>query len=431
MRGVTTTSETGGRDLLAILAIAFLGGMVLNLMPCVLPVLSLKLLALVRHDRRERTAVRLGFVASSAGIVASFLVLGAVLAGLKAAGVSVGWGIQFQHPWFLVAMVFLVMLFAANLWGIIEIRLPRWAADLGAPSATEGLPGNFAAGALATLLATPCSAPFVGTAVGFALAAGPAEILSVFAAMGFGLAAPYLTVAAFPFLARALPRPGRWMGTVRLVLGLLLVGTAVWLLTVLAAVADSAAAVGVAGLIVVAAVALAFRQKAAGTPWARAAFASTAAACVVAALAILGGQEPSAGASRPQEAAWHRFAEDDIAGLVRSGMVVFVDLTAEWCVTCRVNEKIALSAPEVRRILADDRVVAMRGDWTRPDERITAYMARHGRYGVPFNAVYGPGRPDGALLPELLSSDIVTTAIDDARRSVRFPLPEADGKNAH
>ena len=196
------------------------------------PVLGL---FVVGHGGGESRLVRLSFVASAAGILAAFAVLAAALIALKAGGMIVGWGIQFQQPWFLIAMTLMVTAFACNLWGFFEFRLPRWAADWGEHSShIHGLGGNFLQGALATLLATPCSAPFLGTAVGFALARGPVEIAAVFAALGFGLALPFLTVAAFPGLATRLPKPGPWMVTLRRYLGLALAATGVWLLSVLA-----------------------------------------------------------------------------------------------------------------------------------------------------------------------------------------------------
>ncbi|MCB2102675.1 MAG: copper-binding protein, partial [Rhodobacterales bacterium] len=240
-----------GRGLLAILALAVLGGLILNLMPCVLPVLSIKVLGVMGHGGGDRGRVRLSFLASAAGILVSFLALAGTLIALKAGGMAVGWGIQFQHPWFLTAMMLVVGLFACNLWGFFEVRLPGWLSSVGSTgNGSHGLGGHFLGGVFATLLATPCSAPFLGTAVGFAFAAGPAEILAVFAALGLGLALPYLGVAALPGLATRLPRPGPWMDKLRIVLGLALAATGVWLLTVLAAQVGKDTA-GVVGALVV------------------------------------------------------------------------------------------------------------------------------------------------------------------------------------
>ncbi|MBL6928558.1 MAG: hypothetical protein ISR44_05250 [Rhodospirillales bacterium] len=236
--GAIAVSADGGEaglSIAAVLGLALLGGLILNLMPCVLPVLSIKLLGVVSHGGGKSRDVRMSFIASAAGIICSFLVLAGGLIALKAAGGAIGWGIQFQQPWFLIAMGLIVVLFACNLWGFFEFRLPSGLASVGATAGNnDGLVGHFLTGAFATLLATPCSAPFLGTAVGFALSRGPAEILWVFAALGVGLALPYLAVAAVPVLATRLPRPGPWMVRLRQVLGFALAATAVWLITVIA-----------------------------------------------------------------------------------------------------------------------------------------------------------------------------------------------------
>jgi len=412
---------------LAMLATAFLGGLVLNLMPCVLPVLSLKLLSVVSHAGEARRGVRIGFLASAAGVLFSFWVLAAGLVALKAAGAVVGWGIQFQQPLFLVLMVAVVTLFACNLWGLFEVPLPRALADAAAgrgAHAGQGTPspaGHFATGALATLLATPCSAPFVGTAIGFALARGPLEVVSIFTALGLGLALPYLTVAAAPGLVRHLPRPGRWTIVLRRVLGGLLGLTAVWLLSVLAAQVGPVAAVAVGGLMVAFAAVLLVRRRTGGGL--RAATAAAAAVVLLAAFgapAALdhasgpvphggeGGGEGRGSVPGPQ---WMPFARPAIVAEVAAGRVVFVDVTADWCVTCQVNKRLVLGRAAVAAALEDEGVVPMRADWTRPDPAIAVYLQERGRYGIPFNAVYGPGAPDGIVLPELLTEGAVLDAL--------------------
>jgi len=245
--GPAVRAEQG---LALILGFALLGGLLLNLMPCVLPVLSLKLLSAVKHGGGAPGPVRLSFLATAAGVLASFLLLAAGAVALQAGGATLGWGIQFQQPLFLAAMALVVTLFAANLFGFFEILLPGGLADTaGKASGGRGLAGDFGTGAFATLLATPCSAPFLGTAVGFALSRGPAEILMIFTALGLGLALPYLAVAAWPRLATALPRPGRWMLWLRRLLGLALVATALWLLSVLAVQIGARGALALGGLL--------------------------------------------------------------------------------------------------------------------------------------------------------------------------------------
>ncbi len=416
-RSTVVSAPVGGSvipvepSLLPMLGVALLGGLILNLMPCVLPVLSLKLLHAVQHSGAPPRAVRAGFLASAAGIIVSFLLLAGIMVILKAAGGAVGWGIQFQQPLFLVFMVVLVTLFAANLWGLFEIPLPRALADtLAGPQEGHSLAGPFASGVVATLLATPCSAPFLGTAVGFALARGPLEIVLIFAVLGIGLALPYLAVAAFPRVARFLPRPGRWMLGLRRVLAVALALTGAWLLTIMAVQVGGMAA----GLVAVLMAGLVLVLFVWPVRWIGGALAGVL-VLVAFALPVWFGQRADAA---PTEAArWAAFDEVAIREHVAAGRTVFVDVTADWCITCQANKKLVINRGEVAARLQEDSIVSMRADWTRPDARITAYLAAHGRYGIPFNIVYGPGAPDGVPLPELLSEDSVIKALD--RASVR------------
>ncbi|KAA0576233.1 copper resistance protein [Azospirillum sp. B21] len=400
--------------LVTTLGIALLGGLVLNLMPCVLPVLSLKLMSVIGHRDRERRRIRLGFLATAAGIVASMLVMAGALVGLKAAGMAVGWGVQFQQPVFLVLMAAVLVVFALGLAGGPEIPLPSRVASVLGHAGGDGLGGNVAAGAFATLLATPCSAPFVGTAVAFALARGPAEILAIFTALGLGLAAPYLLVSAFPRLTGLLPRPGRWMMMLRRLLALALLGTAAWLLSVLAAQTSWPSSAAVAAALFVLAAALLFRSRlgrAAAVLTAVTALSGALAAPVVLDAATRTLSPPAASSA----AKWTRFDQAEIGRLVAQGRTVFVDVTADWCITCKANKSLVLDRPEVAAALTADGVVPMRADWTRPDARISDYLARHDRYGIPFNAVYGPGAPRGIVLPEILSNGAVLDALAQAR----------------
>jgi suppressor for copper-sensitivity B len=402
---VTASPQTSS---LTIILIALLGGFILNFMPCVLPVLSLKMLGLVGHAG-ERAATRRGFLASSAGIVTAFVILAAVLVAVKQAGGVIGWGIQFQHPWFLVAMTLVLVLFAANLLGWFELPLPAWIGRVAGAEHGSGLAGQFFTGMLATLLATPCSAPFVGTAVTFAFSRGAGEIFMIFGALGIGLALPYLLIAAFPGLASILPRPGVWMIWLRRIMGLLLAGTAAWLITILSAQLEHSAAVFAFGGIALAAIFLAMhnmlpdRTRVGGT---------TIGAAIAMVAALLSGP-----AHRPVTIAdeiWRPFAQAEIPGLVQSGKTVFVDVTADWCVTCIVNKQLVLDVGASAERLRRPEVVPMKADWTKPDENIARYLASFGRYGIPFNVVYGPAAPGGILLPELLNESAVVDAFNRA-----------------
>ncbi len=421
--GVPQTAEV---SLLLIVGLAVLGGLILNLMPCVLPVLAIKLLAVVGHGGGERTHVRRGFLASTAGIVTAFMLLAALAAGLKAAGLTVGWGIQFQQPLFIVAMVVILTLFACNMLGWFEIRLPgavaNAAARAGGHDGGNTLAGHFLQGAFATLLATPCSAPFLGTAVGFALSRGTGEIFTVFAALGFGMALPFLAVAAVPGLATRLPRPGPWMIWLKRLLALALAATALWLLSVLEAQASVVTALAVALLMAAAALLLALRRTvfsgfARGVP----ALVATIGLFAFALPATMSAPRLADGArSAPtaaQSAGWQPFDAAAIPALVAGGRIVFVDVTADWCITCQVNKRRVLDVGAVAAALGSDRIVRMQADWTSPDRKISEYLAGFGRYGIPFNIVYGPDTPAGTVLPELLTDAAVLDALAAADRS--------------
>ncbi len=346
-------------SLMAIIGLALLGGFILNFMPCVLPVLSLKLFGLVNEPNHRRPVA----VATAAGMVATFLALAGVLVGLKAAGVAVGWGIQFQQPVFLAVMITLLGLFTANLWGLFEFRLPGFIGDVASqqPTKPTSLWGHAASGVLVTLLATPCSAPFLGTAVGFALARGPGEILLVFACLGLGMAAPYGLLAVSPGLIGWLPRPGRWMLTFKKVMAVSMAATALWLGWILAT------QLGVFSWI----------------------------------------------APEEDRIGWQRF--DPILLEKAHTQVIFVDVTADWCLTCKVNKAAVLHNPSLIAVLSAPAVLALKADWTSPDAGIAAYLASFGRYGIPFNVIYGPRAPQGIVLPEILTEASVTAALKAAR----------------
>jgi suppressor for copper-sensitivity B len=319
-------------------------------------------------------------------------------------------------------MAALTTLFAASLWGWLPIALPRPVLDAAAFRPQPPHAEAFATGVLATLLATPCSAPFVGTAIGFALAQGPRQIALVFAAMGLGLAAPYMLVAAAPRIAGALPRPGRWFGVIRALLGLALAGTAVWLLFVLAALSGTGAAL-VTGTALAAVLGLLLLKSRNRIPAPVARLASATAAIIVAGSVLwpaFAGIDPA----RPAAAVgpWRPFDPATVQQLVAGGKVVFVDVSAAWCLTCKVNEAAVLDRAPVAGRLFGAGVVAMRGDWTRPDPALTGYLQSFGRYGIPFDAIYGPGQPAGETLPELLSANVVLRALD---RAAGDPSPNA------
>lgn len=402
--------------LLKALAAAFIGGFILNFMPCVLPVLSLKLLSVASHGGSPPRHIRLSFLASAAGIIFSFLVLAVVALSFKSAGTAIGWGIQFQQPGFIIPMVAVLTLFTASLWNLIHIPLPRFIADAvtdrlpesGGPDRT--LLGNFITGAFATLLATPCSAPFVGTALGFALAGSAFDLLLTALLMGTGLALPYLLVAAFPRLANRMPKPGRWMEWLKAVLGFALMVTMLWLAQLMYQQWEykQAALVGGGALIFLFVL------------WIRASFKrprvllkGIAGMALVAAFVL--GYDNLPKAPAPAAVEWTTFDEAAIPGLIAEGKVVFVDVTADWCLTCLSNKKLVLEQEPTLSLLRSADIVAMKADWTRPNPAIGEYLKKFNRYGIPFNIVYGPDAPQGLPLPELLSHEAISNALSKAR----------------
>jgi len=393
--------------------LAVMGGFILNLTPCVLPVLSLKILSLINHNGAGARVMRRSFLMTAAGIVFSFLVLAGVTVGLKAAGVAVGWGMQFQQPVFLVFLVVLLTLFTGNLWNLYDIQLPRFLADHLDSHHHPKLAGDFLTGAFATLLATPCTAPFLGVAVGFALAQGPREIFAIFAALGLGMSLPYLLFTLWPRLISFLPKPGAWMAYLKYFLGGLLALTAAWLVYVLASQVSLSSAAAIAVCMFGALAALSVQHR---DPSPRAARVALGGFIVAAFLTALTSSAPVNGTE--ENVVWQSFDEKALDDYVRQGKTVFVDVTADWCVNCKVNKKFTLARREVTRCLFESpNVIAMRADFTNSDPVIADFLKRHGRFGIPFNAVFGPAQPRGVVLPELLTPGVVIENLQKANNT--------------
>ncbi len=391
--------------------LALLGGLILNVMPCVLPVLSIKLTSALKAQDQSLARIRQGFLASVLGVMAFMWTLAAAMIVARAMGNSVGWGLQFQSPLFLAVMTTVLVFFAANMFGLFELQLPQsWNTKMSNTSG-HGLWGDFGTGALAAVLATPCSAPFLGTAVAFALSGNTIDVMVIFTALGLGLAAPYLLVALFPQMIHRLPKPGRWMIWVKVGMGVLLAATAVWLFSVLAGVAGPLAALLIAAVLILALGVLRF-----GTVLATGLRRSMVGLLLVFAVALPAVlPEPAAKTQQADAIAWQGFTTAAIAKSVDAGQVVFVDITADWCLTCQANKRLVLAQDQIAEVLNSDDITALQGDWTRPDASISRYLNSNGRFGIPFNAVYGPGARDGILLPEVLTPGLVLNAIKEAR----------------
>lgn len=408
-----------------IVLIALLGGLILNIMPCVLPVLSLKLFSLAGAREEARSQYRLNLLATAAGVMASFIIIALVLIVLKTAGAAIGWGIQFQQPWFLGAMALVTTLFAASLWEWLPIPMPGFAGRIASRSGKTHNPSvaAFITGALASVLAVSCTAPFIGTAVGFALARGPLTIVGIFTALGFGMAMPYLAIAAMPGLVGWLPKPGVWMNKLRIILGFMLLATAAWLLSIIVAVVSARAAF-ITGAVLSTILLLLFmrhQRRADGLLLRRTMTGLTAGLAVIAVIlpslmpqTIIGSPRPGASLAT----VFQSFDQSRINGLLAQNKLVFVDVTAAWCLVCKVNALTVLDRDPVAVQLRAANVVAMRADWTRPSPVITTYLESFHRYGVPLDAVYGPGAPSGILLPSLLTPGVVMDAFRRAGTAI-------------
>jgi thiol:disulfide interchange protein DsbD len=416
-------------SLLAMLGLAFLGGLILNIMPCVLPVIALKVLGFVQQSKEDPGRVRQLGLIYALGVLTSFLVLAGLVIQVQQAGGSASWGMQMQNPQFRVALLVVVTLVALNLFGVFEVMLPGRATDAAAGlAAKQGAAGAFFHGVLATALATPCTAPFLAVALGFAFTQPPAVVLLMFASVAMGLAFPYVVLSWRPGWLRFLPKPGLWMNRFKVAMGFPMLATAVWLLDF------SAPGFGEGGLLwlglFVVLLALAawvwgeFVQR--GGRRRGLAMAICAAVLLVDYVYVLEGQlrwrSPHTAAiaqdviqEGPDGIPWHRWSPEAVEAARQAGRPVLVDFTAKWCLTCKSNKRFALEVPEVRSRLKILNVISFRADNTDPDPRIVAELKGYGRAGVPLVLVFPAdiARPP-IVLPELLTPGIVLEALERA-----------------
>jgi thiol:disulfide interchange protein/DsbC/DsbD-like thiol-disulfide interchange protein len=406
--------------------LAFLGGVLLNLMPCVFPVLFIKGLALVNSGHQEQHKMRTQGLVYSAGILFSFWGLVAVLLGLRAAGATLGWGFQFQSPVFLELMAGLLFFLGLSLAGQFEIGLTLTSAG-GSLANKQGYAGSFFTGVLAVVVATPCTAPLMGTAIGYALTQSAIVTFAVFTALALGLAAPYFALTLQPSWTRLLPRPGAWMEVLRQACSVPIFATVIWLAWVLA----QAYGANVLTALLTSFLLLAMAGWFLGRWPARKGAILLAALLLgaVVALAVFSQRwaEVRAGATSTDRSAnsypaaqtdWQPWSEEAVRRSLAQGRPVFVDFTASWCLSCQVNEKAALKQPQVQQAFHSKNVVLLRADWTRHDEAITRALTALGRSGVPAYALYIPGQSEPRLLPELLTPSIVINALNKLPNAV-------------
>ena len=420
-----SAGKEGAAAVALLLFFAFVGGIILNLMPCVLPVLSLKLFSLIKQAGQSRgRLVALG-ISTTAGILVSFWALAGIVAAIKAGGGAAGWGMQFQSPGFIAFMIIILTAFAMSFFGMFEVWLPGSATTkMDAAGHKAGLVGAFFTGALLVLLSTPCSAPFLGTAMGFAFTASTPVLFLFFTAAGLGLALPYLLVSAFPAVLKVFPKPGKWMVILQKVMGVLLLATVAWLLWI---VNEQAGGMGVA-LFVGFILATAFFSFCIGKfapPGSS--FAYEVRLLVIGAIAfaftwftwsapqyekILNERFEARMAKQVLEDGWYRYSPEAVAEFAKAGRTIFIDATADWCLTCKANEAAVLSDKDLLQKLDSAGVVRMKADWTRETPEVNELLYSMGKSGVPAYAIYPKGdKSKQVVLPELLTSGLILEAI--------------------
>jgi thiol:disulfide interchange protein DsbD len=396
------------------LLLAFLGGIVLNAMPCVFPILSLKLLSLARQAHGHRSA-QLGYgLAYTAGVLSSFAMLGGALLAVRAGGQGVGWGFQLQSPVFVAVLAYLLFAMGLSLSGVAGFGASLAGAG-GRFAARSGLTGTFFTGVLATVVATPCTAPFMGAALGFALVAPAAVAVGVFLALGLGLAAPYLLATLSPGWHRFLPKPGAWMDFVKQLLAFPLYGTVAWLLWVLIQEVGPGNALGaLLGLVLVAFAVWVYGQTRFAAPlgrWLGTGLAAAGTAAAIFLAASLTGALPTKSAAFRDGLPYEPFTVQRLAALEAAGRPVFVNLTASWCVTCLINERVALDSDAVRQTFTERGIVPLKGDWTSQNPEISQFLQQFGRSGVPLYLFYAGRGSEPIMLPQILTASSVLDAI--------------------
>ena len=400
-------------NLISAVFFALLGGLVLNLMPCVFPVLGIKVMGFVENAHGESSLLRKQGLAFFVGVLLSFMVLVGIMLGLRSAGESIGWGFQLQEPLFVAALAGLFFVMALNLSGVFEIgtRLQSVAGNAELNAQKNPTTGAFASGVLATLVATPCMAPGLGASVGFTLNQSVPVALAVFLAIAVGLALPVVLLSFFPALLRLLPKPGAWMETFKQFMAFPLYVTVVWLAWVLGAqTGNDGVAKLLVGLTLVAMAAWAYGRWQFKKPMFAAVAASTV-ALAGAAVIWLGAATPLTATASPADPAWVAFSPQKIAELRAMGKGVFVDFTATWCITCQVNKRVALNQASVIKRFDELNIVRMKADWTLKDPVITATLAEFGRNGVPLYVFY-PKSGNPVVLPEVLTPSVLIAAVN-------------------
>ena len=379
--------------------VSLVGGLILNLMPCVLPVLSIKIMSVLKNDIKE---ARISFISTSCGIVFSFVALGLVLLVLKQLGISISWGMQFQQPYFLVMISAVIFLFMMNMFDQFEFKIPKFiSSSKFINKNVNSYSHDFFNGFFATLMATPCSAPFVGTAVTAAFTQSPAILLTIFFFLGLGMSTPYLLICFFPQLVSYLPKPGIWMKYLKYFLGFLLFLTTLWLSNILLNFFNFYFIFSSILLLII----LIYRKKLIylNNP------ISFIVLLLFLSLPTFSFFEQNEESKLDKE--WKNFSSIKINELIKEN-IVFVDITADWCATCQFNKVNVLNSDKIKNLFSTNKVILVRGDWTKPNKNINKFLNNYNRFGIPFNAFFSSSYPEGLILSELLSEKEINNAIN-------------------
>ncbi len=406
--------ENNLSNFLVKIILAIIGGFILNIMPCVLPVLSIKLMSIIKHSGASQAKIREGFIATIIGIGFCFIILALITYSIKAVGSNLGWGFQFQNPYFIIFLIVILILFTAELIGFFELTYSQFLATIlnkkiSQKTAEKNIfVPNFLSGILAVLLATPCSAPFLGIAISFALTQNFLSILTIFFFIGIGFSLPYIVLILFPQSLKYFPKPGSWMQKTKQILAGFLFATAVWLTYVLCNIIGYFPGIVTGVLALILFFSFKIKQKL---------IKNILILFIIITSFILPIEFHEWESQKKQEfnSLWLNFDESLLSTQIAQGKVILVDVTADWCITCKFNKIMVLNSEEINSLLKSGEVVGFRADITKPDDEVMKFMAKYDRYAIPFNIVYGPNAQNGILMSELLNKNEIIEAIKKAK----------------
>ncbi len=389
---VSKINEAKGALTIKFFILALLGGMILNFMPCVLPVLSLKLLSLVKVAHNQKKVIKRNIISIIFGIFSSFIFISFLIVFFKFVGQGIGWGFQFQNIYFLVIITLIIFLFSLNLLGFFEIILPnKLVTKIDKLANSNNVKSYFLSGVFATLMATPCSAPFLGTAIGFSSMTNSTNILIIFGLIALGFSFPYFLILLNPKLLKLIPKPGKWMISFKYILGLILLITSSWLMKLSGI--DLAIIYFLNFLVMIFSIIILFNKK-------------NIILCLLSFFLLF---EIISDKSQEAESQtiWTKFDKSTLDKFINEDKVILLDFTADWCITCQINKKTTLQNKNLLRYLKDRKVELMRGDWTKSDDEILSFIKGYGRIGIPVNIIFGPNNRNGIVLPEILTKDLI------------------------